>query len=363
MHQHFGQGVLSPLAKKLIEAIESVRQVADLDGAAAKLAASIRQVMALSPSANDITDRFWFDLGMIDTVREEWSACSGLMPPSILPRYGARWEYTYVPIPSFKDSDRICRIDLLGFPDRNAPEKINLLQYPWLYHELGHLLMRRDDRTFEDAISRFLDDRGKRIGYGTLALSRAASHHLEATNRRIDEAWRPRESHEDWAHEIAIDIIAVWCSGPAFIAAYVDVVETRPPYIADEVHPPYELRTRALIEAATRLGWRSETQPLEDLLKQWEQGEHAPTRDNIYVSLAEPEVMGAVVSAALEYCSTKQLPRCTKESFARSANDRVAPDGGLPLFAAACQQYNDDHASFGQWQSQQVAKFVAEFRH
>lgn len=121
--------------------------------------------MELSPSANDITDRFWFDLGMIHSVREEWSACSDLIPRSVLPRYGARWDYTYVPIPSFKDNDRILRIDLLGFPDRNAPEKINLLQYPWLYHELGHLLMRRDDRTFEDSISRFLDDRGKRIGY------------------------------------------------------------------------------------------------------------------------------------------------------------------------------------------------------
>lgn len=311
VQQHFGQGVLSPLARKIIEAIESARQVPDSDGTAAKLTASIRQVMALSPSANDVTDRFWFDLGMIAAVRDEWSACSHLIPPSILPRYKSRWEYTYVPIPSFKDRDRICRIDMLGFPDRNVSEDINLLQYPWLYHELGHLLMRRDDR----------------------------------------------------AHEIAIDIIAVWCSGPAFIAAYVDIVETRSPYIADEVHPPYELRTRALLEAATRLGWSSETEPLESLLKQWEQGEHSPGRDNFYVSLAEDEIMRAVVSAALKYCSTMQLPRSTWDSFARSANDRGAPEGGIPLFAAAYQQYNDDHTSFGQWQSQQVARIVANLRH
>ena len=35
------------------------------------------------------------------------------------------------------------RLDLVDFPGDNDPDGIDLLGYPWLYHELGHLLLGR----------------------------------------------------------------------------------------------------------------------------------------------------------------------------------------------------------------------------
>ncbi|MCH2131265.1 MAG: hypothetical protein MK179_19150, partial [Pirellulaceae bacterium] len=45
-------------------------------------------------------------------------------------------------IPNFTP-DRMPRLDLVDFPGDNDPDGIDLLGYPWLYHELGHLLLGR----------------------------------------------------------------------------------------------------------------------------------------------------------------------------------------------------------------------------
>jgi hypothetical protein len=100
-----------------------------------------------------------------------------------------------------------------------------LLLYPWLCHEVGHNILSRDHSAFRKSFETRLDKITK-----ALQLLRVADRGSlqDKSQRIIDDIlymWQPAPDRDSWTHEMTIDIIAPWTCGPAYLAAFQDVVE------------------------------------------------------------------------------------------------------------------------------------------
>ena len=327
-----------------------------------------KTVMNRIPTRDDITDRFWFDISMIGAIRAEWSRRNKLLPESILPRVGAEWQHSLLWLPSFEPA-RIPRIDVVDFPGQNRCDDVHLLDYPWLIHELGHSLMYLHDDGFTNELELQLDKRRRasaQISQGTTARVR---QHAQAVRQNQDQKWRPSNDHRDWSHEIAIDVVALWSAGPAFLAAYDDVLEDKEPFVVNEIHPPYHLRTMALLEAARRLGLRPHLSALTQRLDEWNTSREENEPDNSYEDLFDEELLHGVVSAALNYCVRLDLPRCDQNTIEEAETlitcEEPLPFGRKAMLAAwimyeRCSGRPDEYHT---WELSMVGKMVREVRH
>ena len=127
-------------------------------------------------------------------------------------------------IPNFTP-DRMPRLDLVDFPGDNDPDGIDLLGYPWLYHELGHLLLGQHGQTLAITVCSMLDEGVLRNATKGLGKARLVQERLIDLHERVDTAWRPSENHTDWSHEIATDVVGLWSCGPAFLASHDDILD------------------------------------------------------------------------------------------------------------------------------------------
>ncbi len=88
----------------------------------------------------------------------------------------------------------------------------------------------------------------------------------QAIIKEINAKWR----NSKWVEELAIDVIALWACGPAYLAAFEDAHEgTENPFVIEPDHPPIELRTYALLHAAERLGWDKYLAGLKQIQDNW----------------------------------------------------------------------------------------------
>ena len=101
---------------------------------------------------------------------------------------------------------------------------------------------------------------------------------------------------------------ALWTCGPAFIASYEDHLDRNAPdpFLVDGNHPPYHLRTLALIDAASRLDWSDYLSPLTSRTTDW--NKTAPDAFE-YAVLHDGELLIAAVTCGLRFCNALQLPR------------------------------------------------------
>ena len=342
---HFDDSPLSDIGRILQEQIRLVREAMNWVGMdTATVAAFCRRcqwVLKNVPSRQAIGERFWFDIHMIRSIADEWSPSGQLLPGSILPREGGEWQHSADWLPTF-DAVRMPRLDIIDFPGNHGLETISLLTYPWLYHELGHILMYLHGKAFMAGTRQLLEQKLQETSQGCLGKPQAVKDRLKVIRERIEIAWRPSSDHHDWSHEIGIDIVALWSIGPAFLAAYEDALEGKPPHVADQTHPPYEVRTFAIVEAARRLGWQQYAAALEERLANWAKLFEESARDNLYLALFDQDIVNGVVTAAMAACGTLALPRCDQASIvaAQQGLDRnEIPAFGRPALIAAWVQY------------------------
>ena len=260
--------------------------------------------------------RFDFDSLMVEAIYDEWSQKQQRLSHPLIPHHEEEWKYKSVYIPITKKSSegdtKTPTVSIVYFPSGDDISKIDLLDYPFLCHELGHSLFFFDDKFFVDDFTKKLNK-----FLGTLRLRAIADHgnskkKADKVIEEIDKSWKPLPTHQNWAHELAIDIIALWTCGPAYLAAFQDKLEENRSdiFYISQTHPPYEIRLEALVNTGFKLGWETQSNELRNFLNSKRRERKRRSNNNLYVALTSEELVRSCVNSALKTCHHYNLPIC-----------------------------------------------------
>lgn len=272
VQRRFSDTPLRCIGGRLEETISALQKGLNSDGTshddAERLAVYIESLMGHLPQS--FGPRFHFDAGMISALSDEWSTGNCQLSRMIIPQLSSDWGHQSIPLPAFAN-DSIDVIDMILFPGRASLQDVDLLNYPFLCHELGHNVLFKFDEVFGPKFASELDQFSHMLQRRSLADKGAAKQKAQRSVDEIRQLWGPSPTHKNWAHEIAADIIALWTCGPAYVAALLDVLEdsTPNPYHVDQAHPPYELRAKSLLHAGELLGWAAHLNNLHDVIETW----------------------------------------------------------------------------------------------
>lgn len=274
--------------------------------------------------------RFLFDSLMISAIRDDWGQQGTELPKMIVPLASDEWGHSTVTYA--RAAGASVPVDLIRFPDGADLGDADLLGYPFLCHELGHNALFTYDDVFGPLFLPALDEHINSLRRRALADRGAARQKAQDTMDQIRRLWGPSADHGNWSHEIAVDVIALWTCGPAYLAAIQDVLEAESldPYQIGQSHPPYEVRSNALAAASDALGWGYYMGEIGNLMDAWRTSERQHQRTNFYVASADLGLTRSCVEAALSACRVLKLPRCDPSLTAR-LSERI--DGGeVPEF-------------------------------
>ena len=268
---HLAASPLKVIAEKLTEALDEA-ECAFKAGSLpldklTELGTYVSHIVTRLPKS--FGERFFFDAAVIRCIAEDWSP-SLTASPMIIPAYGLAWGHFSLQMPS-RDRRDAHLIDVICFRGDDRLEDVDLLDYPWVAHELGHYVLFRDDSPFAEAFLPALQNRLRSLELMAIADRGSARVKADKIIEELRAFWTPSPDHKNWAHELAVDMIALWTCGPAYLASFEDVVG-RPqtnPYEITQDHPPYEVRVRALVDASHCLGFGNHTQGLTAILKAW----------------------------------------------------------------------------------------------
>ena len=257
-------------------------------------------------------DRFDFDAQLLNALAEECSQGGVRLSNMLIPKPTGSWGHQTIAMPS-ADGKSTHVIDVIHMPGEDEIDDIDMLDYGFVAHELGHNLLFKQAEPFCEAFTQVLDPLLNGLQRQTLSLQGSSKQIAIGTIDWIRKYWTPSANHFNWAHEIAVDVIALWICGPAYLSALQDVMEHSDlnPYKLGQSHPPYEVRAKSMIEAATQLHWPNYIGGFQDLIDQWPTTGWAKDKTNLYAACADVRLIHGSVSAALETCRSLALPLCT----------------------------------------------------
>lgn len=330
---------LSDIAQRLLEVLNAVSLLSipnkDTDG----LLEYVETILPLFPQPKSDDNRFLFDAHMIHSFRESTDSLPVWISRMILPTCGKEWSYRPVYLPSL-DRTKIPRVDLISFKGETQVEHIDLLDYPWLYHELGHIVLSEHCESFGRQYIRVLDKVLRGLKARSLGDSLDNKRRAVATAEMLESYWAITGGRWSWAIEIGSDIIALWICGPAFLNAFENVLNYQEPnpYLIRDQHPSYEIRVISLMNASSKLGWSDYTLSLKQRVKFWKRSSFKKNRTNEYLSYANREILDAAISSALQMCKNLNMPVCNQDTVTAIRNrvkNKVRFDFGAELVIAA----------------------------
>jgi hypothetical protein len=354
VNAHLGNTLLAPIGDRL-------NAVLAFGEEASQLHRSIRAILERLPSKEHIlSDRFLFDASLLAAVSEQW-ACG--LSQMIVPVYGSPWGYDRLHVPSLNHNE-IPRIDLIFFPGQADELSIDLLDYPWLCHELGHCILRREHCLFSSEFSRTLQAYAQSLSLRSLADTGSAREQSRRAIDRLTTHWSPSGDHRNWAHELSVDTIALWCCGPAFLAAFNDLIhdDALDPYHISQSHPPYEVRAEAAIRASRELKFEKFTSEIAAQVTSWKSSRWAGGRTNDYIALTPRELVSAAVDHTLHICSTIRLPKCNESTLTLCRDEPIPAFGMDSILKAYTEQADHGSHAFRNWQTNYVKTILRELR-
>ncbi|HXY34429.1 MAG TPA: hypothetical protein VEI07_09390, partial [Planctomycetaceae bacterium] len=137
--------ILRPIAAKMREAVDflmAAKGAGSPDEHAIEECARVhaRALKAL-PGPADVGERFLFDAFLIQAIGDEIRRSRLPIPTMIVPRYGRPWSFSRVLLgPALEGKNPA--VDVVGFRGGPSLDAVNLLDYSWLIHELGHSAYR-----------------------------------------------------------------------------------------------------------------------------------------------------------------------------------------------------------------------------
>lgn len=311
--------------------------------------------------ANGFGPRFHLDAWLADDICREWSTANVVLPGQIVPVYGDQWAYSILPFVWSKANP--LSVYVVCFPGRSEIADINLFEYPWLWHELGHHLLSRAGATFATNFKAGLNTFVK----ATLRKATADSSGIRVQTSnfltRLQPLWTPSPNTRDWAHELGADAIALWTCGPAFLMAVEHALANVniDPYQISESHPPYELRVRTLIELAENLEWSDHCAVLKATLQKWQTEADNRVDVNRYSALADQSLADECSSQIVKACRSWDLPLCTPERVRSILPDPKADHefgSATDLLLAAWSVNRRQPDAFETWESATLGRLA-----
>lgn len=353
----------SLLAGTISEIQQAIQSESTSSDAAELLATYVTRVLESTPVT--FGDRFTFDAQLIAALAAECSQGSARLSSMLVPKPSLTWGHESVPMPS-TDRNSVHVINVIHVPGDDTLDDIDLLDYPFLCHELGHNILFRDGDAFITAFVQELDAVLASIQRQTFGIRGSSKQVADATSEQVRRYWTPTSNQYNWAHEIAVDVISLWLSGPAYLAALQDVMEADDlnPYQLGQSHPPYDIRATALIDAAGRLGWAYYTGAIQNLLDRWSSTGPADERTNLHVACANPRLLSGAISSAIQTCEALSLPCCTPARIA-SVEDRERQGEPLEfgtdvILAAWLTRSRSTDAAYEEWERAIIGRLLAD---
>lgn len=310
-------------------------------------------------------DRFSFDSYLIHSTLDSWSQGPVQLSNMVIPTYSDDWGHeTPIFIPSLRQG-QYHRIDLIRIPSEGPDDFPSLIDYPWLFHELAHYLISKYG---EPILDHYLPDFNKvisRLKARAIADKGIAKANSNSIIEEISAKWIPIKtiSEPTWLREIVVDVIALWTLGPAYLEAYeFEHADVPDPYLLEQSHPPVELRTRAMINAAKKLGWKMEVQKLEALTDQWKIPQSIR---NKYLSLNQIDLIDGAINAAVDYCATLKIPKITPSDIDRiqgMIEDDFIPEESADIIIGAYLVYRKGETVYETWESKVYKILVGEIK-
>jgi len=307
--------------------------------------------------------RFHFDAALIKCLEQDWSA-EITFSKMMVPRHGRLWGHERLVMPSESASSAHV-IDLIHVPGQDRLEDVDLLSYPWIIHELGHYILLHNEHSFIPDFTAELSKTTSHLRLASIADRGFARSRAQRTLEELTRFWTPSRDQRNWAHELTIDLIALWTCGPAYLACFVDVVEDQKinPYEITQSHPPYAVRADALIKGALLLDLHKYSARLEHLTQAWRRSTWRKHLNNRFLALSRAELLDSCVNVAFSLCRSLKLAKCTPAKidalFARPLAN-TPEDLGLDLILwawAVFEQKGKD--SYFPWESGTV-RYLAQ---
>ncbi len=354
---------LNAVGVKLVEFLSGVQAAVDADSSkSAQIEVACNTVIGIIELLPQIFgNRFFFDSAMIKALADQWSRGSIKLSNIIVPRPSGSeiWGHQRVIMPA-EDKENAHFVDVILFPEEYEMECIDLLSYPLLCHELGHLIFFQHGEDFTNAFKTELEKEVNRLSLKAIADRGAAREKAQKIIKEVHELWTPSLNHHNWAHELAIDVVALWACGPAYLAVFQDELSKLEidPYQIDQNHPPYEVRVSAMNITSKRLGWETYA---TGLMKVVGDNRKSKWRDkkvdrNRYTALVNSALINACISSALETCELLDLPKCTSAHLDR-VNDALRQgttlDFGIELiWAAWAVEDHQGEEAYNRWEKE-----------
>ena len=305
--------------------------------------------------------RFHFDAYHLHGVKEQWDGGAATLPNMLIPVPRQEWCYEHFQIPVTRNGS----VHLVGVPGRSdSIRRPFLLDYPFLLHEAGHAHLEHFGAPFKERFEEVLQTVLNRQARRRMPLRGQAKSRSESRSDEIKQHWSIQHQGM-WAFELAIDVIALWTCGPAYLDTLTHYLREHydDKFQIEPSHPPAALRGEMLLQAARRLKWSDYAGELKSRVDDWMQ--QGPPSFNRYQSLTDDQIVGGCLDAAFDYCEEMNLPRLTQNGLARIESqieeNRELVGTDLIVGAWIVEQRRDEDA-YDKWERNVFRDFVEDLR-
>jgi len=237
----------------------------------------------------------------------------------ILPSYWSEWQHvrTYYLMLNAEKKIATREVEFIRIR-RGADVSPRIDDLVWMVHEVGHHFLGEHHTALAELFERYWaavqgDLAVARLNATGITLQRALDREA-----KLEALWKPKESQQDWTHELVIDALCLWTLGPAYVWAFVQEhladPEAYEPHQIDN-HPPRRLRAETIREAAVHLGWGSEAKEVQHLLEVWAAKPDDASASNTYTSLSRRELIQGVHETAWALAERFDLERLSRQHF------------------------------------------------
>jgi hypothetical protein len=301
--------------------------------------------------------RFEFDAAFVFALAADWNPNIQL-PKMTIPKHQGEWGFSELPLPS-DDSQRIPIVRVFHFPGQDSLEDIDLLAYPWLAHEFAHCLLFLHSPLFPSYFTPKLERTLRAFNLKGIADRGQARTIARAGIEELKRYWMPTLDQGNWAHEIAMDIIALWSCGPAYLGAFLDEVE-RPNldlFQVSTMHPPYSVRTLAILLACSLVNLEEYAGPLQRVSTTFSR-----QYPNELIRLAPDELISAAVEAGLAVCKDLEIRDWRYFHLERSGTPTSGTrELGISLLLEAWRVRNQvDEENYLKWEREVISSIAAD---